>query len=213
MENNRTKKILVCWVVILTIVTAWLGYKIIDFSSEYVWRETRTSYNFTLEILPKGYGNFTLYLPIPISETGYPSECVEYLTIEGEGRYEVIDSLYGKALLVESSDVLLLGCRMFREGRDMYSSRAGLSMRNDSSAIFGGAGEYWVYCNMSPTIERIEIYESCRINWAVMGTTLGNPNVAHSLYGINVYSEIYKTSITENGWQLVDGESYLIHFD
>lgn len=66
-------------------------------------------YKYHVEISSLNYINYTLYLPIPIHEDGSVSEMIDYLKIvKGNGKFEIIESNYGKALKLTGNGFIVL---------------------------------------------------------------------------------------------------------
>jgi hypothetical protein len=106
---------------------------------------------FAVDIVMEIPANFTIYSPLPVNETGELDHEVfneNYITVEGNASYQVIDTQYGKALNITGKGNFSFRATHFFNGdyskglaRTFYNSD--LSLWGDNGSDYRSGGVMW----------------------------------------------------------------------
>jgi hypothetical protein len=109
--------------------------------------ERSQSYEYKMHVIPDENGNYTLYVPIVISEDESVSKLTEDLQItKGVATYEIIDTEHGWALKIEGHEEVIIESSTKEQMSFPY-----LSMLNetiDRSETTGGV-DFWIFYDKS----------------------------------------------------------------
>jgi len=180
------KMVLIFSVVVCVVVSSSLLW---HFPKEGEKQEWKGSYELKIEISLEGEGIFTLYMPIPVNENKSCLNITDELNVIGNCSYEIISTEYGKAIKLSGYGDVIIEAK-----GNKTLPPAWFSMSN--STEIKNATEFWVYCNKSSSVKGIEIY----------GFWLAERYLTPTA-GERCLSELFRTTISEEGWQTVEGRS------
>ncbi|MFQ5910680.1 MAG: hypothetical protein ACE5IJ_08195 [Thermoplasmata archaeon] len=122
----------------------------------------KCQYGFDIRISVNVTGSYYVYLPVPLlgawNSTAVSEIVYDLQFVDGDGDFSVIDTVYGPALRVTSTDAVILETRGESESASFYR----MSLRNTSHMAYG---EYfWVFTNKSfnePISIEIDGFDRC----------------------------------------------------
>lgn len=201
--KKKLKTIITVTIIIMLLITLW---------NVRFYKES-FSYVFKVEVVFNGDGNFTIYLPVPITKDGNVSPVVSDWVVKNQS-YEIVETMYGYALKISGNNRVVIKIKGNEKCDEAFFSmrnKTPLLMDEETMLLPYPAWDFWVYLNKSSDIDKVEIYAYWDIrhefgDYNMFGYRLGS-SLAGKTY---CYSLINRTVLTENGWHVAEGKSVKI---
>lgn len=198
--KKKLKVIIIVTITIILLITAW---------NVRFYKES-FSYVFKVEVIPNGDGNFTVYLPVPITKDGNVSPVVSDWVIKNPD-YEIIETMYGRALKISGNRSIVIEIKGNEKCDESFFSmrnKTPLLMDEEMKLLPYPAWDFYVGLNRSLDTKSVEIYACWDYrhkfgDYNVFGFRLGPLLAGETI----CYSRIDGVVLTEDGWQVVEGMS------